>query len=496
MTDEQHPNQYGRAEPTGRLEYFQPRQAVLHLEHRGRINELQIAGLLQRLNRRLRGARLLPRRTAEQRLLTFESKRMNFTLFPVDVAGLDEDPEKLVRLLIQVQEDIVRDGLTHEGITVRTAAPNWLAGSAPAQIGTGGPGARPTKAKAPASGAPFNRKLARSGGPKLADGRGVVVAILDTAPALHDIVQTYFEWRTCHPGEHPLLESLLAPGGPLTVYPASAADLHRLAAFGLNEHNYLMTDHGLFVAGIIHTLAPRASLHLYEVLNPYGVGDLETIAGGLLRALEPPRPAKLVVNCSLVFNVPTVGQRDPGPLELVREQYKHLLGLWARPIEAMTLWLNGQDVPLVAAAGNDAERNNADPNGARPAARFPAAFDTVIGVGALPREAGTAGFPAASYSNLADRPEKTGYATLGGEEGEEQGIRGLYIGPFPDGRPNDTKWAWWAGTSFATPIVTALVAGVLSAGGSSQLPAVQGALDAIVTNQTPQLEKVLEVVQA
>jgi hypothetical protein len=494
--DDKYPSQNGRSQPTGKIEYFQPRQAVLHLEHRGRISELQVAGLVQRLNRRLKGARLLPRRTADRRLLTFAGKRVSVTLAPVDIAGLDDDPDKLVSLLIRVQEDILREGLIHEGIRVRTAAPNWLAGGAPAQIITGGPGARPTKAKAPANGAPFNRKLARGGGPKLADGRGVVVAILDTAPTLHDIVETYYEWRTCHPGEHPLLENLLAPGGPLTVHPASAADLHRLAAYGLNEHNYPMADHGLFVAGIIHTLAPAASLHLYEVLNPYGVGDLETIAGGLLRALEPPRPEKLVVNCSLVFSVPNEGHKDPGPLQLVRDQYQHLLRLWAAPIEAMTLWLNGQDVPLVAAAGNDAERNNADQNGSRPAARFPAAFDTVIGVGALPRDAGSAGFPAASYSNLADRPQRTGYATLGGEEGEEKGIRGLYIGPFPDGRPNDTKWAWWAGTSFATPIVTALVASVLSAGGSSQLPAVQSALDGIVSNQTPESEKVLEVVQA
>jgi hypothetical protein len=493
---DKYPPQNGPREQPARLEYFQPRQAVLYLEHRGRINELQIAGLVQRINRRLKGARLIPRVTPERNLLTFVGKRISFTLVAVETAGMGDDPEELVRLLMQIQNEVLRDGLTHEGITVRTAAPNWLAGGAPLQIGTGGPGARPIKARPLAGGASFQRKLARSGGPKLADGRDVVVAILDTAPALHDIVQTYYEWRTCHPGEHTLLESLLRPSGPLTVYPASAADLHRLAAYGLHEHNYLMTDHGLFVAGIIHTVAPRASLRLYEVLNPYGVGDLESIAGGLLRALAPPRPAKLVVNCSLVFNLPTVGQRDPGPLDVVRTQHQQLLKLWTAPIEAMTLWLNGHDVPLVAAAGNDAERNNDNTNGPRPAARFPAAFDTVIGVGALPRDAGSAGFLAASYSNLSDRPERSGYATLGGEEGEEKGIRGLYIGPFPDGRPNDTKWAWWAGTSFATPIVTALVAGVLSAGGSSQLPAVQAALDAIVTNHTPQLEKVLEVVQA
>jgi hypothetical protein len=43
------------------------------------------------------------------------------------------------------------------------------------------------------------------------------------------------------------------------------------------QNPYRMTDHGLFVAGIIHTIAPQAELHLIEVLNPYGVGDLESI---------------------------------------------------------------------------------------------------------------------------------------------------------------------------------------------------------------------------
>ena len=52
--------------------------------------------------------------------------------------------------------------------------------------------------------------------------------------------------------------------------------------------------------------------------------------------------------------------------------------------------------------------------------------------------------------------------TLGGEPGEEQGVLGLYLGEFPGGEPNCTRWAWWAGTSFATPILTGAIAAVLS----------------------------------
>ncbi len=53
------------------------------------------------------------------------------------------------------------------------------------------------------------------------------------------------------------------------------------SGYGVAGHEYWMYDHGLFVAGIIHTIAREAQLHLIEVLNWFGVGTLETIARGL-----------------------------------------------------------------------------------------------------------------------------------------------------------------------------------------------------------------------
>ena len=113
----------------------------------------------------------------------------------------------------------------------------------------------------------------------------------------------------------------------------------------------------------------------------------------------------------------------------------------------------------------------------RPAARFPAAFTNVIGVGAMPRQ-DLGGVPqeAASYSNLSDDTPAIGYITLGGEPGVDQGILGVFISQFPEYcgplplnfasiqpdfiryRSNKNGWAWWAGTSFATPIITGLLA--------------------------------------
>ena len=477
-----------------RLAYFQPGQVVLHVEHRTEFDQPRLERLLKRLAPVLEKLGLRWRPEPLPTISTFRvSEGSHFSLATAEVAGTGDDPDRLLTLLIRLDE-LIGEGLRDDDATLRTATPNWLTSGAPEQIGTGGPGAAPVKALPPSSPARFIRNLPQPAASHWSDGSGVHVAILDTAPTIHAMASTYYAWHTYHAGEHPLLESLLGPDGPLQVYPASAATLHRLASYHLQDERYLMTDHGLFVAGIIHQLAPRTQLHLFEVLNPYGIGDLQSIAGGLQQALQLPH-SSLVINCSLVFNLPLAGHNDPGCLDPVRARQPHLLRRWAQPIEALCLWVQGYAVPMVAAAGNDAQRNRRHGHGGRPSARYPAAFDAVIGVGALPRDAASHGLAAASYSNLADRPEKTGFVTLGGEAGPENGVLGLYIGSFPDGEPNDTMWAWWAGTSFATPIVTGLVASLRGGGLGGQLATVSAALAQLSTARTAQQEMALDVTQ-
>jgi len=251
-----------------------------------------------------------------------------------------------------------------------------------------------------------------------------------------------------------------------------------------------MADHGLFVAGIIHSIVPQATIHLIEVLSPLGVGDLETLSGGLQKVLDviyqkPPEPSeseepqeprrKLVVNCSWMLDLPRVEEHLQA-LSYTDPEHAFEWEVWQLAVndENQALALQGKCERLmalgrqvIAAAGNDRQGTN---NGSiAPATRFPAAFLNTVGVGALPKDAvpdsTTQKYPSSSYSNIADVPNtEIKIATLGGEEGEGKGVLGLYLGEFPgcENQPNCTKWAWWAGTSFAAPILTGAIAAVLS----------------------------------
>jgi len=277
---------------------------------------------------------------------------------------------------------------------------------------------------------------------------------------------------------HPMIRTLLGPNGKLKLYPATYEENLRMGSTSLNEHDYKMTDHGLFAAGIVHSIVPRATIHLIEVLNPFAVSDLAMLTRGLHKVFnviyqsdqpEDSRPP-LVVNCSWMLEPPLVPEHRRNPdsqfeekvMEMARKHRDEGFALKSVCEHFDTI---GRQV--IAAAGNDWRKNGADRNAA-PVTRFPAAFLGTLGVGAMPKnsKADSKGkYEASSYSNLADIPDNVKkIMTLGGEEGEEEGVLGLYLGEFPGCEPksNCTKWAWWSGTSFATPILSGAIAAVLS----------------------------------
>ncbi|MBV9712690.1 MAG: S8 family serine peptidase, partial [Ktedonobacteraceae bacterium] len=196
-----------------------------------------------------------------------------------------------------------------------------------------------------------------------------------------------------------------------------------------------MSDHGIFVAGIIRDIAPGARIECIRVLNDFGGGNTT----GLMYALEQiqnrlqhqegagsPLNLPLVVNLSLVGTPPDEVLMT-SPYNLNQTQVYQLREGLYEAIQSLT----AQGVVFVAAAGNDSELRNSSslitlsdgttiPKRFQP--RYPAAFaydesapgqptrsgiPTVIPVGAV-NQTGNA----ASYSNY---PGTVGIATYGGE---------------------------------------------------------------------------------
>jgi hypothetical protein len=420
---------------------------------------------------------------------------------------------------------------TARSMKIEDVSPNWLMSVSSQGGATGGPGALPMPFSGDPKSAPYEfaqlKKILKEA--KL-DGTGnnVDVAILDTAPCGHALVLAAKEWAG-----HPLIDTLLGPSGKLHLYPATYKELKRMASTSINKHDYPMTDHGLFAAGIVHSIVPDAEIHLIEVLNEFGVGDLASLAEGLAKAYDqiykPESGRRLVVNCSWMLELPisdlhcSASEEDAeeyafeqGILRFVQEEKDQALTL--RTI-CNNLDYAGRQV--VAAAGNDKQNakvrkdkklqkllssvraGNIDGwveylleylRGDIPEARYPAAFVSVIGVGALPKGrkrdlAANEKYESSNYSNLGDKPAGNAILTLGGEEGEDgegnKGVLGLFLGSkFPKlkdeekdneragkshkreiqmyERPDESYWAWWAGTSFAAPILTGAIAAVLS----------------------------------
>ncbi len=385
--------------------------------------------------------------------------------------------------------------------SLQVVSPNWLtSGSIESPGGTGGPGGRPSPYKGESDNTEYKFHFSKSFLQQYSkyletecDG-DVVVAILDTVPypkswrdnnnSASELSEEgewdyiYDEWVTQRKEDpHSLIRTLLEPGNErLTIHPDPRVLDERIEKLKFIDHDYEMHDHGLFVAGIINSLAPHAELHLFQVLNRYGVGNLEIIGETLAKVFSQFEDNHLVVNLSLNYSIPLEKAHtkqdkthtklgwpllaDISGGELLKPEHAAWLNRATKPAELMCDMFYDRKSGIIAAAGNDWD--DQEPGSPRPKARYPAAFDHVVGVGALTR--GSKGMlgKAANYSNLADRPPKNGITTLGGEEGTGNGILGTYIGKFPDGSPNNNGWAWWSGTSFATPIISGLVAAVFS----------------------------------
>lgn len=223
---------------------------------------------------------------------------------------------------------------------------------------------------------------------------------------------------------------------------------------------YKMNDHGLFITGIVHDIAPRADLHLIRVLGEYGVahtGLILPVLQGLPDHLLKNNQKRLIINMSLGWSIPPGGELlrtwlestfcvlkpllaehgdldaafmalQKGGQEGIARTIKAIIDHLHAPIREMIAFLTNNEkeeyknrILIVAAAGNDNHWFERPPNDAvrhRPEPRWPARYPEVIGVAAV-------GFADenAYYSNRADiESQSNGVATFGGNavrKGEE-----------------------------------------------------------------------------
>lgn len=327
-------------------------------------------------------------------------------------------------------------------------------------------------------------------------GDGVTVLILDTLPTAGEIARAaeaaedrnllLLDVANNVTFHHNTLAASLDVPSPMR--PVTGKDIYgRIIGFH-------MPDHGLFSAGIIRDLAPNASVECIRVLNDYCVGDLAMLTKALediqgrMSSNDPNTGQQgdlygkpVVINMSLVVSPPDgdIISRsfDPGFISEVRASLRG-------PIQSLA----AQGAIMVASSGNEADlRNNVmNPQGIRPGPLYPAAFadspdniEAVIPVGAVNKDG-----KAASYSNY---PGPRGVGTYGGDipvpvpatppgcmtgAKDIDSVIGIYTAlsyPALSGfdcetsyhEPNASAWAYWSGTSFATPIISALAARAL-----------------------------------
>jgi len=267
---------------------------------------------------------------------------------------------------------------------------------------------------------------------------------------------------------------------------------------------FAMPDHGLFVTGIVRSLVPLANIECIRVLNDFGVGNTTTLIGALQEIQKRLMPGQDLYNKSVVINLSLVITPHHEELakvwfgddhccdaaeftEMMREVERLRLGLHT-VIQSLT----SLGAVIAASAGNDSGHRMCVPPRMYDLpdimeTRYPAAFPEVISVGAVDSNGA-----AALYSNYpAVAPRHNGVSTYGGgvptpvfpncPPGSSEcqttatdidAPYGVYTAseypalsiddhPLTYPAPNPNAWAFWSGTSFATPIISAVAARVL-----------------------------------
>jgi hypothetical protein len=379
--------------------------------------------------------------------------------------------------------------LAQIGLHIISVMPNWLVTAAPLLYSDGGPAIPPRPAPlmdmpTPAHTMPgwHLRFLAQNLALDPKNAEDVVVVVLDTAhhPDRIRSAATRPELRRNWLLQR-LTEDLHEEDGSFVVeYDRYALtnDVRTGHDTAQQPRYYLMPDHGLFVSGIIRDLAPRVHIRLVRVLNDFGGSDLYSlfaILTDLEHELVSGTIRRLIINLSLTI-MPDIRRLKYLWFQVRQWPTSQLIGAQralAQIEEGLRLLfesLSANGALIVAAAGNDstlALKNDLPP---RPP-RAPARYESTLGVTSI-----NSNFSPSNFANAANLPSsEVGVATLGGDglgvldqHGLPDAVRGVFISPtFPTGELNSTGWADWRGTSFSTPMMSALGAHLMAQGWSA-----------------------------
>lgn len=219
-------------------------------------------------------------------------------------------------------------------------------------------------------------------------------------------------------------------------------------------------NHGFFIAGLVHALAPESQVKLVRVLQNDNRGDLFTLMKSIFNFLKDnlgQEAAGQVINLSLGVRLPPEEAKFGLPAGILSLRY---LMNAARCLGAV----------VVAAAGNESAASPLpeDPN-------LPARWITSLGVAATNPED-----QRACFSNQGRLAAPGGDGRGGKDSGDGCKPRNAdcqdancpmaVIGPIlqpPYTNDNNTAYIFWSGSSFSTPLVSGLAALTWQAGGGS-----------------------------
>jgi hypothetical protein len=278
-------------------------------------------------------------------------------------------------------------------------------------------------------------------------GAGVTVVIFDTAPALAKINPKLVDYYIAMK----MPEGEIEPPNPTTTVPAvkERYSLARPNPLTWNEkprpggadvdHDLMQPYHGLLIASLIRELAPKVTIILLEVLDDNG----ETSGSNLTEAIEyilflkenqVTVGGKRVVNDKVVLNL-SLGYGDSLAEEV---DVVYLLKTCEQAAQAGAL--------IVASAGNDSyylhPRHPEEPAAYGYYCDDTTVFKQVIAVAATANPGEY--MPYSNQGNLA-APGMDLLMDTGVED-----------------NPAHTRYVYWAGTSFAAPLVSASAALLLS----------------------------------